>query len=238
MKKELKDIFPKKPIIGMIHLAGDSRNDRIRRALDELILYEQEGVDGAIIEDYHGTDRDVIETLKQSNELGFKIVRGVNLLRGPYQSFQFAYEYGGKFIQFDSVQTQDLNLQMYDQLKLMFSSVVLGGVGFKYIQPTGNPLKQDLDEAMSRCEAIVTTGAGTGIETPTIKLVEYKEILGNFPLIVGAGVNEKNAQKQFEIADGAIIGSYFKRGCNTHNEIDRSKVRDIVQIMNQTIASS
>ena len=49
----------KKPTIGMIHLAGSNKSERVRRALEELTIYEREGINGAIIEDYHGNFEDV-----------------------------------------------------------------------------------------------------------------------------------------------------------------------------------
>jgi len=228
------ELFGKKPIIGMIHLAGETREEKVKRALDELNIYQEEGVDAAIIEDYHGSPEDVHATLKQSSKLDLKIVRGVNNLRDPYEGFKLAYKFGAKFIQFDSVQTQDLYVALYDRLRQKYPEIiVLGGVGFKYIEPTGNPLSVDLDEGKSRCDAIVTTGMGTGIETPTEKLIEYKKLLGNFPLIVGAGVNLDNISEQLKIADGAIIGSYFKINNNTSNFIDRKKVSALMNIVNK-----
>jgi len=56
--------FTEKPIIGMIHLAGERGNGKIKRALKELCVYEEEGVGGAIIEDYHGSFEDVCEILR------------------------------------------------------------------------------------------------------------------------------------------------------------------------------
>ena len=111
-ENKFRDLFKiEKPVIGMIHLEGDSRDDRVRRALEELAIYEEEGVNGAIIEDFHGDISDVFETLKESSKLGLKIVRGVNVLRNPYLGFNLAYDFGAEFVQFDSVQTQDLDLK-------------------------------------------------------------------------------------------------------------------------------
>ena len=218
----------------MIHLAGKSRDEKVARALEELDIYEQEGVNGAIIEDYHGSPIDVQEVLKKSQARFKKIIRGVNLLSNPYSGFKLAQAFGARFVQFDSVQTPDLDLELYDQRRKEFPNIaVLGGVGFKYIPPTGNPLEVDLREGKSRCEAIVTTGDGTGIETPLDKLRQYKKLLAEFPLIVGAGVNSSNAYEQLMIADGAIIGSYFKPNGNTQLPVERNRVRTIMEIAKQ-----
>ena len=221
----------KKPIIGMIHLAGE---DKVKRALEEIAIFEEEEIDAVIVEDYHGKYKDVYKTLKQSSKQPFKIIKGVNVLIDPYSSFELANEFGAKFIQFDSVQTPDLNLKRYNKLREDYPKIiVLGGIGFKYIAPTGNPLEVDLNEGKERCDAIVTTGRGTGIETPTEKLKEYKRLLKYFPLIVGAGVNLNNAYEQLSITDGAIVGSYFKPGENTYLPIDRKKVKDLMDVVKE-----
>lgn len=236
------NIFGNKPIIGMLHLAGNSKQDKIRRVLDELAIYEIEGVDGAIVEDYHGNVNDVVEVLKGIRavlkfskycpENGLNVVIGVNVLSNPYEGFKFAQDFGAKFVQFDSVQTKDLDLELYSKQRSQYPEIaVLGGVGFKYIAPTGNPLEVDLREGIGRCEAIVTTGSGTGIETPTSKLREFKSYLGDFPLIVGAGLNLANAYEQLSVADGAIVGSCFKPDGNTYSIVDRKKVRDLMDIV-------
>ncbi|MCK4647401.1 hypothetical protein KAT24_00535 [Candidatus Pacearchaeota archaeon] len=228
---KFKKLFHSKPIIGMIHLAGETKDEKISRALKELAIYEQEGINGAIVEDYHGTPENVRETLRQSQGR-FNVVIGVNVLKNPYSGFKLAQKYGARFIQFDSVQTPDLDLELYDRLRKEFPDIaVLGGVGFKYVSPTRNPLEIDLTEATSRCEVIVTTGSGTGVETPIEKLRDYKILLGEFPLIVGAGVNLQNGYEQLQICDGAIIGSYFKPQGNTHLPIDRRKVKSLMDIV-------
>lgn len=51
-----------KALIGMIHLSGN-QNTRIERALEELIILEEENFNGAIIENYHASPFDVEKTL-------------------------------------------------------------------------------------------------------------------------------------------------------------------------------
>lgn len=230
MPKNFKDIFPvNKPIIGMIHLAGSGNEDKVKRALEELVIYQEEGVDGAIIEDYHGSPHDVYTALEQSAKEEFHIIRGVNLLHHPVGGFRYASDCGAKFVQFDDVQTDNLEVISYNLARKKHPEIaVLGGVRFKYTPETNNPLEQDLNEAMARCEAIVTTGSGTGKETPLDKLEEFKKIIGEFPLIVGAGVTLENVGAQLEYADAAIIGSYFKPDGNTRMPVERARVRDLM----------
>ncbi len=107
--------------------------------------------------------------------------------------------------------------------------MVFGGVRFKYIPSTGKTLKEDIYDGISKSDVIVTTGEGTGIETPTAKLLDFRNIMGEFPLVVGAGVNKDNIKEQMEIVDGAIVGSYVKGG-NTQNPVQRNLVRELVNL--------
>lgn len=233
MVVQLSELFHvPKPIIGMIHLAGFDNSDKVRRALEEMKIYEEEGVDGVIVEDYHGSLEDITSTLELIQGKGLNLTVGVNVLRNPYQGFACASHYGCKFVQLDSVQTCDLRVPTHNSYRKNFPNVaVLGGVGFKYTSETGNPLCVDLDEAKPRCDVIVTTGNGTGMETPISKLKKFKRHLGDFPLFVGAGVNESNAYEQLNVVDGAIIGSYFKMHSNTLLPVDRERVRGLMNIV-------
>lgn len=230
MGKSFYEIFNyKKPIIGMIHLAGDSEKEKINRALEEISIFEEEGISGALIEDYHGSINDVFNALKAISRKETKLIIGINILKNPYLGFQIANEFGAKFIQFDTVQTKDINLDLYDAMREKYNNIiVLGGIRFKYTSPIGNTLEQDLYEGRLRCEAIVTTGEGTGIETPIQKLRDFKKILGNYPLISGAGINKKNIKEQLDVVDGVIVGSYLKH-YHTKQKIDRMCVRELVQ---------
>jgi len=227
---KFSELFPvKKPIIGMIHLAGRNQEDIVKRATEELKLYEEEGVDGAIIEDYHGTNEDLDFVLKTIPIEGFKIVLGINSLRRPYLSIERAHHFKARFVQFDDVQGEE---DSYCTERETYSYMnVLGGARFKYTPSTGNSLEKDLEQARLRCDAIVTTGEGTGTETPTEKLKQFRELLGDFPLIVGAGVNLGNVCEQLSITDGAIVGSYFKPEGNTQLPVDRKRVRDLMDVV-------
>ena len=230
-------VFNKIPILGMIHLAG---NDPVKRALEEIAVYEEEGVDGVIIENYHGTVEDVTQTLKETSTMKPNIVIGVNVLPNEFkQAFTLAYKYGADFIQLDYVAGRytrgELDFQAYSRVKEKYPNIiVLGGVWPKYYTPLeGSDLEQDLWEAKSRAEAVVVTGAGTGVETPLGKVKQFRELIGGHPLVVGAGLTADNAYERLCISDGAIVGSFFKEGGDTRNPIDREKIRDFMSIVEE-----
>ena len=230
MGRDFFHLFPEKSVIGMIHLAGRDGNERVERALEEISIYEEEGVHGVIVEDYHGTTRDVANALSSIKKRGTSLITGVNFLSYHYSGFS-CEEYGVKFVQLDSVQPPFINVEIYNQMRILCpKAVVLGGIRFKHIRPSGKSLEEDICGGMSRCEAIVTTGEGTGLETPTEKLREFRRVMGKFPLVVGAGINDVNIREQMEICDAAIVGSYFKNG-DTTSKVSRGRVRRLMVAM-------
>lgn len=226
------------PIFGMIHLAGDNP---VRRALDEIALFEEEGLSGSIIENYHGSVDDVIETLKETAKLNLKISFGVNILPNEFQrAFHLANCYGADFIQLDHVAGTYTNGKkfdsgFYDACRKKYPEIsVFGGVWPKYYTPVaGSNLEMDLRTGMEQADAIVVTGAGTGKETPLEKITRFRSSIGNHPLIIGAGLTLENAHQQLSLADGAIVGTALKVGNETSNPVDRFKVRDLMAVVKE-----
>ncbi len=230
-------LFPNpKPILGMIHLAGD---DPVNRALEELSVYDYGGLDGAIIENYHGSMDQVQETLEiaASQFSHTKLVLGVNILPNEFESaLRMAAKYAG-FVQLDYVagkyrNTPDFDVQGYMQLRQQMPGiVVLGGVRPKYYQPISDSnVEADLMVGRQLADAVVVTGSGTGHETPREKIIAFRETLGcDYPLIVGAGVTAANVYEQLSIADGAIVGSAFKPGKDTQAPVERRLVHEFME---------
>jgi len=218
-KRNFLELFKTvKPILGMIHLKGENTEEKLeiaKREIDQLI---ENGIDAVIIENYFGSPEDVEKVLKYIYKERKDIIYGVNILDDDKRGFELANKYEAKFIQIDSV-SGHLEIdkdEMYDEfiqkMREQTNAFVLGGVRFKY-QPylSGRTLEEDLKIGMRRCDAIVVTGTGTGIETNLDKINEFRAIIGDeFPLIVGAGLSAENCSSQLELADGAIIGSYLK----------------------------
>ena len=89
--------------------------------------------------------------------------------------------------------------------------------------------KEDLQIGMERCDAIVLTGEGTGLPTPMSKLASFREIVHDFPLIVGAGVTNDSIGSAIEDAEGVIVGSWLKKGHADYGEVAEEYVREIVR---------
>ncbi len=237
------DLFSKpKPVMGMVHLTGSSKAEKLDIAKKEIDIMTQNGIDAVIVENYFGSPADMETVLDYLVTERSRICFGVNVLDDDRAGFALARRYQARFIQLDSVAghlppKDDEHFHMFiSQERERTPSFLLGGVRFKY-QPylSGRTLKEDLQIAMTRCDAIVVTGDKTGEATDTGKIKQFRSILGmGFPLIIGAGLTAENGREQLYLADGGIIGSYLKdtykdsgRVCSEHTAAFMQEVNKI-----------
>ena len=108
----------------------------------------------------------------------------------------------------------------------------MGGVWPKYYTPMpGSILENDLIDATKLCDMVVVTGSGTGKETPFDKIIKFRETIGDFPIIIGAGLNKGNIES-LKYADGAIVGSAFKPGNVTTSKVSYELVNEFMKKIN------
>ena len=229
------DIFSvKKPVMAMLHMKGNTRAEKLDQCLREADIYFENGADAVIVEDYYGDYNDVEAALKMLAEKR-KYFVGVNVLDDVKRSWEFAEEYGGRFIQIDSVaghlpMDEDGPYgEMINSYRSRGGIQVIGGVRFKY-KPvlSGNSVEEDLKLGMQRCDAIAVTGEGTGQDSPTQKIIDFRKIVGDFPLIVAAGVTPENVEEKLRLSDAAIIGSAFKDTRKDTGDVYGPHVREIM----------
>lgn len=224
-----------KPLIGMVHCKGDTPGAALKQALNEIEMYELAGIDAVLLETYFGTAAVVQEVLKHLHSHGLSIPYGVNILNVDLVAFWYAHSYGAHFVQVDSVvghvQPRDEESlgEFFRYCHSSFAVPFMGGVRFKY-QPvlSTRSLAEDLVTAMTRCDAICVTADATGQQTPTDKIAEFRQEIGDFPLFVCSGVTPKTVSAQLQIADGAVIGSAFKDNGRDCGNVDRVKVGAMV----------
>lgn len=225
-----------KPILGMLHLGGSDREERLAIAQQDVAALAEGGVDAVVVENYFGDVADVVAALEWLEATKPPLLVGLNVLHDYREAFALAARFAVKFIQIDSVAghlppSEDAVFAS-DLARLRRENPVylLGGVRFKY-QPvrSGRSLEDDLRLAMERCDAVVVTGEATGQETDLDKVRRFREIVGQeFPLLIGAGLTAANCREQLALADGAIVGSYFK---NTHRDDGVVELAHVAEIM-------
>lgn len=234
--KNFLELFKvKKPVIGMLHLKGDDDEDIFKRFKKELEIFVASGIDAVIVETYFGKYHNLEQALEYLS-IKKPILYGVNCLNIDHMGFYLGKKYSTAFIQVDSVvghvkpRDEETLQNFFDLERSDYKGYLLGGVRFKY-QPllSKNTLEEDLKIAQKRCDAICVTEDATGQETSIKKIKEFRNNIGDFPLIVAAGVTPENIKKAFEYADGAIIGSYFKDNYKDDGEVSEEHVLRLIK---------
>ena len=166
-------------------------------------------------------------------------VYGLNILGDYHKAFDLAKQYHAKFIQIDSVcghlsPASDAEYaKELAETRQQYDCVLLGGVRFKYqAVRSGRSVAEDLQIGMHRCDAIVCTGEGTGLATPMQKLTDFKHVVGDFPVVVGAGVTLETAQETALKSDGAIVGSWFKEEHDASGVVNEQHVAAFMEAWN------
>jgi uncharacterized protein len=80
-----------------------------------------------------------------------------------------------------------------------------------------------------RGDAVIITGNVTG-EAPKIEEVRQVKEHCRLPVILGSGIDAKNWKEFYEIADGFIIGSAFKKDGQWGNAVDSKRVEGFLKI--------
>ena len=235
--KAFSEVFKEtKPIIGVIHLKGTDEADIRERAKREIELYLNGGLDGIIVEDYFGTYPNLVWALGYLQEQKIGIPYGVNCLNFDSLCFKLARDFSCDFLQLDSVvghvkPRDEATLDAFFALERpTCDALVLGGVRFKY-QPvlSEHTVEEDIETAKGRCDAICVTGDGTGMEAPIDKIRRFKRACGDTPLVICSGVNVDNCAEQLAVADGAVVGSFFKNTGKDTGDVSADKIELLMQ---------
>ena len=224
----------------MIHLAN--LNDTvIERALNEIEIYKRNGLQGCIIENYHGSISDVeavLSALTNEHKKDFSI--GINILPNEYHiAYRLAKTYDVDFIQMDYIAGKykgptkeglEVDKSLFDVFRKFYPHIqILGGVWPKYYKEIrGSVLNDDIKKAISMSDAIVVTGIGTGQNTPIEKIFKFHEGAGGHPIIVGSGVTKTTIRNVLILANGVIAGSCFKPNGNTIAKVDETLVAEFM----------
>lgn len=236
----LNETFPiAKPILGMLHLAGDGPAAKLAQAEEEARIMAGEGVDGLVVENYFGDADDVERVLDRLCGLGLPVRIGINVLRDDARAFALAARYPVAFIQVDSVaghlppEADGAFAETLAARRESVSALLLGGVRFKY-QPvlSGRTEEEDVRIGASRCDGLVVTSDATGQPTDMDKVARFRAATGGtLPLLIGAGLTEVNAPAQLAHADGAVVGSWFKHDHKDSGRVEATHVARLMRVV-------
>lgn len=242
------------PLPGSPRYGGDV-GPVVERAVRDALALERGGADGVLVENFgdlpYPKSRVGPETVSAMAVAVREVVRaisipvGVNVLRNDaVAALAVAHATGGKFVRVnvltDTVVTdQGVIEPVAGELLRCRRALGAGDVRIFADVHTKHgallvprPIEESAADAVERglADAIVVTGPRTGLEPPLEDLVRVKRAVAK-PVLVGSGLNPGNAERLLSHADGAIVGTYFKRGGVVANEVDERRVGALVEIL-------
>ena len=225
----------------------------IDRAVEEATLFADLGVDALIIENFRDIpfypDRVPNETVAAMATISREVVNrvdvpiGINVLRNDADAaLSIATAVDAQFIRVNvhnaAVLTDQGIVQgrAYETLRkrkaLNAQVLIMADVAVKHAAPIANlgldVEARDLSER-SLADALIVSGSGTGAETDFNDLKVVKENT-HLPVLIGSGVKPANIRQLNTLADGFIVGSYFKKDGMVLNEVEPTRVREFIDI--------
>jgi len=167
---------------------------------------------------------------------------GVNVLWDPIASLDLAVSVGASFVRevFTGAYASDFGLWDTACGRVIRHQHAIGAQSvrllFNIVPEAASYLgqRQLADIARStvfnaRPDALCVSGLIAGAETSAQALRVVKEAVPGTPLFANTGLRPDNVQDQLAVADGAIVGTAFKREGYIWNEVDAARVSQFME---------
>jgi membrane complex biogenesis BtpA family protein len=241
-------------------LPGSPRNELDLETIIEWVLKDaaalaQGGVDALLLENFGDAPFypgrvpahtvSFMTAIAREVRKNFRLPLGINILRNDAESaIAVVSAAGAQFIRVNihtGARLTDQGLiegKAHETLryrKLLDSNVqIFADADVKHSAPVAaRPLAEEVEELVSRgcADAVIVTGAATGKQTSLEDLKRAKQAAGRAPVIAGSGVTASNVSTVMNVADGAIVGTFFKRDGMTTNPVDPGRVQALISAL-------
>lgn len=170
---------------------------------------------------------------------------GVNVLWDPIASLDLAVATGAAFVRevFTGVYASDFGLWDTECGRAIRHQHAIGAQAvrllFNIVPEAASYLgqRQLADIARStvfnaRPDALCVSGLIAGAETSAQALQVVKEAVPDTPLFANTGLRPENVDVQLAVADGAVVGTAFKRDGQIWNPVDTERVKQFMSRVN------
>jgi membrane complex biogenesis BtpA family protein len=167
---------------------------------------------------------------------------GVNVLWDPVASIDLAVATGGLFVReiFTGVYASDYGLWNTNCGEVIRHQHRVGGqhvkLLFNIVPESAVYLAErhiaDIARStvfVSKPDALCVSGLTAGTETSADILGLVKQAVPDTPVFANTGVRLSNVEQMLAVADGAIVGTTFKRDGYIWHEVDVHQVREFMQ---------
>jgi uncharacterized protein len=222
--------------------------DMARRDLEAL---QAGGVDAVMFSNEFSlpyvTTEDIITVATMARVIGelrsmVKVPFGVNVLWDPMASIDLAVATGARFVReiFTGVYASDFGLWNTSSGDVIRHQHAIHGQGVRLLfnivpeAATYLAARDVSDIARSTVfntnpDALCVSGITAGVEASASVLRKVKEAVPTTVVFANTGVRLANVEEQLAVADGAVVGTTFKRDGHTWNEVDRARVQAFMQ---------
>jgi membrane complex biogenesis BtpA family protein len=225
----------------------------VDRAKDELAALKDGGVDGVMISNEFSlpymTSTEPITAITMARVIGellpeLTLPYGVNVLWDGRASIDLAVATGAQWVReiFTGVYASDFGLWNTNIGEVARHRHRVGGADVKLLfnivpESAVYLAERDLESITrttvfaTRPDAICVSGLTAGAPTDSQALQIVKNAAGAVPVFVNTGVRADNAAAQLSIADGAVVGTYFKRDGVFENRAVVTRVSELMDVV-------
>jgi membrane complex biogenesis BtpA family protein len=219
----------------------------VELAKKDLLALQEGGVDAVMFSNESSlpylTEVEPITTISMARIIAelfddIEIPFGVNVLWDPYASIDLAVATGASFVReiFSGVYASDFGIwntncgkiirhqhAVHAQAVRLFFNIVPEAAVYLAEREISDIARSTVFNTMP--DAVCVSGLTAGAETSAQVLQVVKDAIPDVPVIANTGVRLDTAAKQLSIADGAIVGTTFKRDGYIWNEVDTVRVK-------------
>jgi len=243
-------------------MPGDPRYDRnkgidwiIEKAYQDLKALQEGGVDGVMFSNEFSlpylTSVKPITTTSMASVISrlkreIKVPYGVNVLWDSSASLDLAVAVSASFVReiFTGVYASDFGLWNTncgetvrhqheingENVRLLFNIVPEAA---KYLASRDIVEIAKTTVFNDQPDALCISGITAGAETSFPMLEAVKAAVSDTPIFVNTGVNKDNVRRQLSIADGAIVGTAFKKMGSFFEQVDRYRVEEFMSTVKE-----
>ena len=219
----------------------------IENARKDLLALQNGGVDAVMFSNEFSlpylTQVETVTVAAMARIIGelkndIKIPFGVNVLWDAERSLDLAAATGAKFVReiFTGVYASDFGLWNTNIGKTIRHQHKIGAGDVKLlfnIVPEAAKYVADRDiESIAkstvfnnRPDALCVSGLTAGAETDAQLLKRVKAVVPNTVVLANTGVRYENVEQQLAFADGAVVGTTFKKDGVFENHVDEARVK-------------
>ncbi len=170
-----------------------------------------------------------------------RIPYGVNVLWDPARSIDLAVATDAKFVReiFTGVYASDFGVWDTDCGDVIRHQRAVGGENvkllFNIVPEAAKYIQRDniCEIAKStvfncRPDALCVSGLTAGVSTDSQVLKSVKDTVPDTLVFANTGVRPENVEEQLRIADGAVVGTTFKKDGKFENHVEEDRVRSFM----------